>query len=122
MKYSEIVEPSEGGFVNNTNSWILVKGISYFPTVAPVLGQSVDDGVGVVLDKEGNILDQLAFLWSYAFSTGNTNQPYLPFSYGFQKEYVLVPPGCKIQNFGFAVAFYLDYDEVMEFLGIGSKK
>ena len=122
MRYTELEEPEEGGFINNTNSWILIKGISYFPTVTPAIGQEVEDGVGVVLDNKGNILDQLAFLWTNTIETGNTSEPYLNYAYGWQKEYILVPPGCKVQNFGFAIAFYLDFPEVCEFLGVKTKK
>jgi len=122
MRYTELTEPPEGGFINTTNDWILIKGIEYFPTVTPAIGQEIEDGVGVVLDQNGNIVDQLAFLWTNTISTGNTSEPYLAYAYGWQKEYVLVPPSFKIQNFGHAVAFYLNFKEVCEFLGVRSAK
>jgi len=122
MRYTELIEPPEGGFINTTHDWILIKGIEYFPTVNPVVGQEIEDGVGVVLDQNGDIVDQLSFLWTNVISTGNTSEPYLGFSYGWQKEYVLVPPSFKIQNFGHAIAFYLNFKELVEFLGVKSEK
>ncbi|MEM3860695.1 MAG: hypothetical protein QW478_15095 [Candidatus Micrarchaeaceae archaeon] len=119
MKFSKIVEPPEGGFTNTTNSWILVVGISYLPTVNPNSPTITEDGVGVVRDEEGNIIDQMGFVefqdYLYTPSSSTTSYPF-SHSIGFMKSFVLVPPMYNIENFGYAMAFYLSYEEVEEFL------
>ncbi|MEM3265721.1 MAG: hypothetical protein QXH07_07185 [Thermoplasmata archaeon] len=117
MKFSKIIEPESGGYTNNTESWILILGISYLPTVSPDGPGLYEDGVGVVRDLQDNIVDQMGFVQfqDYLYTSGSSSYSF-SHSVGFMKPFILVPPGYNIENFGYAIAFFMDYDEVEEFI------
>jgi len=123
MKYTEITEPT-GGFINNTTDWILVTGISYFANLTDkdMMSGPNYDNVGVVLDLNGNPVDQYGLIWGEVVSTGNTSEPYVTFQYTSLKNWILVPPQHKFVSFGTATAFYLTFEELMQFFGIKPKQ
>ncbi|MEM3265722.1 MAG: hypothetical protein QXH07_07190 [Thermoplasmata archaeon] len=143
MKFSEIVEPS-GGWVNNTTGFFLVIGIYDRGYPTPTGSGNYENRNGVLVDPNGNTVDVFYDIVTQVVKySGNVNQgtngsmpvwngssvvndPYSSPSFTqdiynsttfiIQKSKMLIPPGYKFSGFGYAIGFWLDDNEVREYI------
>ncbi|MEM3862389.1 MAG: hypothetical protein QW203_07925 [Thermoplasmatales archaeon] len=132
MKFAEIIEP-EGGFLNDSNSYFLVIGILYTHITPPSGTGTYYGNSGVLMDQNGNGVDFFKITiiqvssWSLPMPVWNGSSVvtenytlYTTAPFIYQKSVMLVPPGYRLSDFGYAIGFWLSPDEVEQMiLGTG---
>ncbi|MEM4091202.1 MAG: hypothetical protein QXQ46_10790 [Thermoplasmatales archaeon] len=134
MKFSEIVEPS-GGYRNNTTSYFLVLDISGTAYTGILNSTGVYTATaGILRDPNGNnvgVFKMIAVVVSSIPSTmtvwNGTSMESEPIDFIVsnteysERHNMLIPPGYYFIGFGYAIGFWLDEDEVREYILKGNK-
>ncbi|MEM4005059.1 MAG: hypothetical protein QXM43_05425 [Desulfurococcaceae archaeon] len=133
MKFSEIIEPS-GGYVNTSHDYFLVLGIYDRGYPTPTGTGNFENRNGVLTDPNGNTVDVFYDIvvqvsqWTNNMTvwngtsmetepyTQNTTQVFI-----LEKKEMLVPPSYRLSGFGYAIGFWLTFDEVQEYILKGNK-
>ncbi|MEM4067513.1 MAG: hypothetical protein QXV17_11730 [Candidatus Micrarchaeaceae archaeon] len=128
MKFAEITEPS-GGYKNTTSSYFLALGIAFLDTPSTLNTGWQSNQNGILIDPNGNVVDR--FFWIdvnvSAFSSSMTvwngtsmeSEPYTSYTAVAivdRKSSMLVPPQFTLKNFGYAIGFWLTFEETKEYL------
>ncbi|MEM3423989.1 MAG: hypothetical protein QXE51_05435 [Nitrososphaeria archaeon] len=129
MKFSQIFEPSSGGWRNTSNSYFYVLGIYQvnFNNQTNPGSSRVDSGM--LIDPNGNDVDQFISTVAIDFELQGSMPVWNgssvvseSFSYNstqyivIQRYLMLVPPGYTLKNFGVAVGFWLSQEEVEQMI------
>ncbi|MEM3872849.1 MAG: hypothetical protein QXE05_09860 [Nitrososphaeria archaeon] len=129
MKFSEIKEPS-GGFKNNSTSYFLVLDIADNPAVSSMdsIG-SYSSFAGSLVDPNGVPVANFKFIFINVSSVQSTmtvwngtsmvSEPInfiIPTVQYIARHEMLIPPGYSFNNFGYAIGFWLTFEELQEYL------
>ncbi len=123
MQFSEPILNGDVDWVNNSQEYFLVTGISNRPgppTFPPVSGETQSATAGQLFDANGNNVD-IMYYWQYQASVvaGSLSDEVYEYTAIWQKNKMLVPPGWKLNNPGSFYGFYMTLDELVEMMKKG---
>ncbi|MEM4067681.1 MAG: hypothetical protein QXV17_12570 [Candidatus Micrarchaeaceae archaeon] len=135
MKFSEIIEPS-GGYRNNTTSYFLVLDIAGTTYTAMLNSTGVYTAAsGILRDPNGNDVGYFKFIAVVVSSVpstmtvwNGTSMESEPINFIVsnteysERHNMIIPPGYYFINFLYAIGFWLDEDEIREYILHNSEK
>jgi len=129
MKFSEITQDQDGNWTNNTNSFFLVIGIGQQLFPNPSSPGTYPSQKGILNDPNMNIVDifynvqvqiiqwnDTMTVWNGSAMESEPKTDVTAVAIIHERERMLVPPGYTLQYFGYAIGFWLDENEVEEYI------